>query len=142
MEYNYSYSCPCLDRKSCSYFSDFRSFLFNKGYISIESKDYCDLYHRLIEDKISINLNEVWAQDFDFRSQYVMDFESIKFCYDSIYFNNKVDYFDSRELINQPIYTFLGKQIDPKTIERVCAKARVDAVAEFAMLHLVFYEAD
>jgi hypothetical protein len=133
--------CPCSNTRLCSYFVEFRDFLYNKGYLSEGDQGYCDLYHKMQQGKIIIKLDEVWSGDFDFRSRYVNDFESIRFCYDSIYTNNTVN-FDSRELINIVLLEVGGKQIDKASINRVCSRAKVDPVAEFAMLHLFFHQAN
>jgi hypothetical protein len=116
--------------------------LHNKRYLSLADRKYCDLYYKLRAGEITIKLNEVWPQNFDFRNQYVLDFEIIRICYDSIYAYAPSKHFESRELINLPLHEISGKQIDNTTIDRVCAKADKDPVAEFAMLHLLFYQAD
>lgn len=137
-----SFSCPCLNVKFCSYFMEFRNFLYNKKYLSFTDHSYCDLYYKLRDGDIVINLDEVWSPNFDFRNRYVIDFESIRFCYDSLYANDPAEYFDSRELINLPLFEASGKQMDNATIDRVCARADRDPVAELAMLHLFFNQAN
>jgi hypothetical protein len=125
--------CPCDRIKFCSFYSKMENYLYKKGLLN----DRKDAYYKLIKDikqrKVLINSIDIWDESIDPDVAFLVDYDQVVHCFDSLYSNNPNGYSDSKEIIYDFLLKSLDKPIDDSVLHRASLNIDLNEGNHFAL---------